>query len=191
MELFEALRARRSIAKLKSDAVPRALIEQILESALWAPNHKRLEPWKFFVFSGGSREKLANALVGNYRLDHPDASEDELQTKGRKSADRVLSAPVTIVVTSDPHDDAMLDLENFAAAAAAVEHILLAAHALGLGAYWRTGEAAYTAPRNAIKELIGVGASTRIVALVIMGYPDAEVKEGRRAPLEEKVTWFE
>ena len=191
MELFEALKSRRSIAKLKPDAVPRETLEKILESALWAPNHKRLEPWKFFVFSGDSREKLANALTENYRLDHPDASDEELETKGRKSAARVLAAPVTIVVTSDAHEDEILDLENYAATSAAVEHILLAAHALGLGATWRTGEAAYTTPRNAIKGLLGVEQSTRIVALVILGYRDTEVKEGKRAPLEEKVTWFD
>jgi nitroreductase len=191
MDTLEALRTRRSIAKLKPDEIPRELIEQILETALWAPNHKRLEPWKFFVFSGAGREKLAAAFVENYRRDHPDASDEELQTKARKSADRVLVAPATIVVTSDAHEDNVLDLENFAATAAAVEHILLAAHALGLGAYWRTGDAAYTAPRNAVKELIGVDESTRLVAFVILGYPDMESKEGRRAPLAEKTTWFD
>jgi nitroreductase len=191
MELFEALKTRRSIAKLKPDTVPRALIEQLLEAATYAPNHKRLEPWKFFVFAGDSRPKLADAFIENFDLDHPDASEAERQTKGRKSADRVLSAPVTIVITSDPHPDAMLDIENFAATAAAVEHILLAAHALGLGAYWRTGEAAYTAPRNAIKNLIGVDESTRLVAFVILGYPDGEPKPGNRTLFSEKTTWFD
>jgi nitroreductase len=191
METIEALLTRRSVAALKSDPVPRAVIEQILESALHAPNHKHLEPWRFFVFAGGSRAKLAAALEENYRRDHPDAGEDELQTKGRKSAGRVLAAPVTIVVTSEAHEDEVLHLENYAATAAAVEHILLAAHALGLGAYWRTGEAAYTAPRNAVKELIGVDESARIVAFVILGYPEGGAKESRRAPLAEKTKWFE
>jgi nitroreductase len=191
METIEALRTRRSVAALKSDAVPRTLIEQILESALHAPNHKHLEPWRFFVFSGSSREKLAVALEANFRRDHPDADEAELAAKGRKSADRVRSAPVTIVVTSEPHPDEVLDLENYAAAAAAVEHILLAAHALGLGAYWRTGEAAYTAPHNAVKELIGVREEVRIVAFVILGYPSGEAKASRQVSLAEKTTWFE
>jgi nitroreductase len=191
METIEALQTRRSIAALKSDPVPREVIERILESALHAPNHKRLEPWKFFVFSGAAREKLAAALAENYHLDHPEAGAEELQTKGRKSAGRVLAAPVTIVVTSDAHEDEVLSLENYAATAAAVEHILLAAHALGLGAYWRTGEAAYTAPRSAVKELIGVDERTRIVAFVILGYPEGGAKESRRAPLATKAKWFD
>lgn len=191
MDIFEALKTRRSIAKLKADAVPREVIEQILETAIWAPNHKKLEPWKFFVFSGDSRQKLADTFVENYRRDHPAASEDELQNKARKNADRVLAAPVTIVVTSDAHDDEVLHLENFAATAAAVEHILLAAHALGLGAYWRTGDAAYTKPHNAIKELIGVNESTRLVAFIIMGYPEVTEKESRRIPIADKTVWMD
>jgi nitroreductase len=190
MDIFEALKTRRSVAKLKPDPVPRELIGQMLETAVCAPNHKRLEPWKFFVFTGESRQQLADAFVANFHLDHPDASEQERETKGRKSADRVLFAPVTIVVTSEAHPDPVLDIENYAATAAAVEHILLAAHALGLGAYWRTGESAYTAPRNAIKALIGVDESTRLVAFIILGYPDGEPKVGTRTPFSEKTVWF-
>lgn len=191
MDALEALRTRRSIAKLRPDPVPRAVIEEILEAAIWAPNHKHTEPWRFFVFSGDARARLAAAFIENYKLDHPDATPEELAGPGRKSANRVLSAPVTIIVTADEGRTAVETLENYGAVATATEHILLAAHALGLGAYWRTGEAAYTAPRNAIKELIGAPDHARLAAFILLGYPQEEVKERRRIPLSEKTTWFE
>ena len=191
MELLHALKTRRSLAQLKPDAVPRETVEQLLEAATWAPNHKKIEPWKFFVFTGNAREKLAEAFIQNYKFDHPDASEEELAGPGRKSANRVLASPLVIVVTSEAGANEIQTLENYGAVCAATEHILLAAHAAGLGAFWRTGEAAYTAPRNAIKELIGVEGSTLIVAFLLIGFPEVTEKVSRRAPFEEKTIWFD
>ena len=191
MNIIEAIRTRRSIAQLRDDEVPRELIEQLLEAATWAPNHKRTEPWRFAVFSGAARERLAQAFRANYRLDHPDATPADLAGPGEKSAKRVLGAPVTIVVWSEAGRSEVETLENFAATAIAVEHILLVAHALGLGTCWRTGEAAYTAPRNAIKELVGASPESQLVAFLPLGYPADAGKPGRRAPFQEKTQWFE
>ena len=191
MELLHALKTRRSLAQLKPDPVPRELVEQLLEVATWAPNHKKVEPWKFFVFSGDSRQKLADAFIQNYQLDHPDANEEELAGPGRKSANRVLASPLVIVVTSEIGNNAVQTLENYGAVSAAVEHILLAAHSMGLGAFWRTGEAAYTTPRNAIKELIGVDGSTQIAAFLLIGFPAVTEKNSLRVPFGGKTVWFD
>lgn len=191
MDIFEAIHTRRSIAQLREDEVPREIIEQLLEAAVRAPNHKRVEPWRFAVFTGDSREKLAKALRENYRLDHPDATPDELSGPGDKSARRILSAPVTIVVSSDAGQSEIETLENYSAASIATQHILLAAHALGLGAYWRSGEAAYTKPRNAIKELIAAPPEAQIVALILLGYPAIAARPGPRLPFAQKTTWFD
>lgn len=191
MNIFEAIHSRRSIAQLREDEVPREVIEQLLDAAVRAPNHKRVEPWRFAVFTGAAREKLAQAFRQNYQLDHPDAAAEELAGPGEKSAKRVLAAPVTIVVSSEAGKSEVETLENFAAAAVATEHILLAAHALGLGTYWRTGEAAYTQPRNAIKELIGAAPETQLVAFILLGYPVAPAPPGPRLPATEKTLWFD
>jgi len=190
METLEALRTRRSIAKVKPDAVPRASIEAILETAVWAPNHKKVEPWRFWVFAGEGRNALAQAFRENYRRDHPDATPEELSGAGQKSADRVLLAPVIIVVTSDAGASEIETLENYGAVAAAIEHILLAAHDKGLASYWRTGDGVYTTP-NAIHELIGAPPDNRIAGVVLIGYPDAEKIGARKATAAEKTVWFE
>ena len=62
MNVSEAIRTRRSLGKVKPDAVPQELIEQIVEAGTWAPNHKLTEPWKFFVMQGEGRDVLGNAL---------------------------------------------------------------------------------------------------------------------------------
>ena len=191
MDIFEAIHTRRSIAQLRDDEVPRDIIEKLLEAAVRAPNHKRAEPWRFAVFSGDARQKLAQALRENYRLDHADATPEELTGPGEKSAARVLAAPVTIVVSSEAGQSEIETLENYAATSVATQHILLAAHALGLGAYWRTGEAAYTKPRNAIAEIIGAPPKAQIVAILLIGYPAIEAAPGPRAAAPEKTIWFD
>lgn len=190
MDVFEAMRTRASLAKLKPDAVPRELVEQLLEVAVWAPNHKMTEPWKFSVWSGNSREKLAQAFRENYRRDHPDADAAELDGSGCKTANRVLAAPVTIVVTSDAGRNETETLENFVSASLAIQHILLAAHALELGAYWRTGESIYTQP-NAVLELLDLPQSARVAGFVLLGYPETTERNRRRTPWQEKTQWFD
>ena len=191
MHVLEAIQSRRSLAQLRDEPVPRELIEQLLEAAIHAPNHKHTEPWRFAVFSGDARQQLAQAFRENYRLDHPAATPEELAGPGEKSAKRVMAAPVTIVVWSEAGKNDVETLENYASTAVAVEHILLAAHALGLGAFWRTGEAAYTKPRNAIKELIAASSESQLVAFILLGYPAVTERESRRAPFSEKTQWFE
>jgi nitroreductase len=190
METLEALRTRRSVARVKPDEVPRALIEEILDTAIWAPNHRKTEPWRFWVFRGEGRRLLAGAFIENYRRDHPAATPEELAGPGHKSAHRVLAAPLTIVVTSDAGRDEIETLENYGAVAAAIEHILLAAHARGLAGYWRTGDGVYTRP-NAIRELLNVPEDTRLVGFVLLGYPDAQKQGARKATARDKTAWFE
>lgn len=190
MDVLEAMRTRASLAKLKPDAVPRELIEQLLEAAIWAPNHKMTEPWKFWIWSGHSRQRLANAFIENYRRDHPDADSEELNGPGRKTAGRILAAPVTIVVTADVGRNETETLENFVSASVAIEHILLAAHALELGAYWRTGDGAYTKP-NAVLELLDLPQSARLAGFVLLGYPETTERNRNRTPWQEKTRWFD
>lgn len=189
MDIFEAIQTRRSQAHLLPREVERDIIEQILSAGLWAPNHHHTEPWHFYVFQQEARQRLADAIMENFRRDHPDATPKEMEKAQNKNPRRISETPLVIVVSSDAGKDQMETQENYAASVCAVENILLAAHALGLGAFWRTGDAAYTSP-NAIKELLGLPESSTIVALLLIGYPDGFPKSATRKPLEEKVTWF-
>ena len=63
MELFETINTRYSAKNLKTDAVPRDMLEKILDAGNHAPNHYRVRPWRFFVLSGGARNKLGDGAV--------------------------------------------------------------------------------------------------------------------------------
>jgi len=189
MDIFEVIQNRRSLAHLLPQPVERATIEKVLSAALWAPNHHHTEPWHFFVFQHAARQKLADAIMENFHRDHPDATPQEIDKAAKKNPRRVMESPLVIVVSSEPGKDTAETQENYAACACAVQNILLAAEALGLGAYWRTGEPAYTAP-NAVKELLQLPEESQLVAFLLMGYPEKNTKVAARKPLTEKVTWW-
>lgn len=134
MDVFEAIRTRRSIHKVKPDCPPRADIEAILEAATWAPNHHRVEPWRFFVLAGDAREELGAAMakaLAEHRAPLDAAARHAWLATQRARARR---APVIIAVVVEPPQTPMvLEVENVQAVAAAIQNLLLAAHARGLG----------------------------------------------------------
>ncbi|MBI3169949.1 MAG: nitroreductase family protein, partial [Chloroflexi bacterium] len=79
-------------------------------------------------------------------------------------------------------------MENISAASAACQNILLAAHALGLGAKWKTGEWARDAK---VKEFLGFAPDQHIVGFIYVGYPDVLPEPYTRGGFEDRVTWID
>ena len=190
MEVNRAIETRQSIGRVRQDPVPRELVEKILESAVHAPNHKMTEPWRFHVFIGKGRGEFARARAELARLQARAEGEEEEFAAGRISRERkkAFRAPVVIAVISKGGRDEVETLENYAACAAAVQNMQLTAHALGLGAMWRTGPVAY---HEHMRKFFGLKEGDRIVAHLYVGYPDMGERSRRRAPAKEKTVWHE
>lgn len=188
METLEALATRRSVGKVKPDRPPRELIERMLEAAVRAPNHHLTEPWRFFVLAGTAREELGRVMAEALRqhLDDPEGEPGHAQLV--KEAEKPLRAPVLIVVAAkQSNNPKVIPIEDVEATAAAVENLLLAAHDLGLGAMWRTGDAAYD---PGIKAHFGLEPGDHLAGFVYVGYPDKEFSPTRRTPVAEKTEWM-
>jgi nitroreductase len=100
-----------------------------------------------------------------------------------------LRAPVVIAVGVDkPVEAKVLELENYAAASAACQNILLAAHALGLGAIWRTGEWARDAK---VKEFLGFAPDQHLTGFLYIGYPESAGEYPPRPLFEDRTVWIE
>jgi len=158
MDFFEAVRKRRSIRRYKRGGkVEPGDLREILEAARLAPSAKNLQPWYLVVVRDPARkEALARAAMGQ---------------------GFIADADVILVCLSDPrrsprwHDkDAMI----------ALEHVALAATALGYGTCWigafRAGE---------VKEVIKAPEGLEVVALMAIGVPDESPPPRPRRPLEE------
>ncbi|WP_058303395.1 nitroreductase family protein [Gorillibacterium timonense] len=191
MELFEAIRGRRSIGKFAAELpVSREQIERLLEAANWAPSHHATEPWRFTVLTGGGRQLLSDAYAAIAEEEAKRTGQTEnLEELRRKQAAKAFRAPVVIAVSVSPSADPHVQrAEEFAAAHAAVQNLLLAAHALGLGAIWRSG-APMVHPR--MKAAFELSETEELVALVYIGAPDREAPTGRRRPVSEKIRWLD
>ena len=185
MDIFEAIHTRQSIPKVKPDPVPRELIERVLEAAVQAPNHHKVRPWRFVVLTGSARERLGEVMAASLHRRDPNATDDALN----KERAKMLRAPVVIAVgVSKPTLPKELEIENVCAAAAATQNLLLAAHALGLGAMWRTGSAAFD---PAAKTFLGFGPDQHVIAFVYVGYPESVATPPSRPSYTDRTVWLE
>lgn len=190
MEVDHAIATRRSLGRVTQDPVPREMVEEILASAVHAPNHKITEPWRFHVFAGKGRGELARARAELARREAEAEGEEGDMAAGRISRERkkAFRAPLVIAVISVAGREEVESLENYAACCAAVQNMQLTAHSMGLGCIWRTGPFAY---HEYMREFFSLQEGDRIVAYLYIGYPDMDERPRRRKPALESTTWHE
>lgn len=189
-DISALIRNRRSVKPVDMDLerpVPEALVLQLLENGTWAPTHGLTEPWKFHVFAGGARKRLAEALPKIYQEVTPAAEvrEDKLIKLGQNP----LLAPVVIACCVEKRGgDKIPFLEEVEAVACAMQNVMLSATAAGLGSFWSSPPVLGSA---AFGKWLGLSEGDLCVGLLYLGW----VKEGRvvtevrRRPVAEKVVW--
>jgi len=180
-------RTRRTIKPHQMDGardVGEGLLREILEDAHWAPTHGLTQPWRFNVFTGPARQRLADELGKLY--DRLTPTPERRPEKRSKLGAYVLEAPVVIAVAArvDP-SGRITELDEMAATACAVQNLMLSSHQRGLGSYWST------APVTCAPEFaawLGQDASHRPMGLVYLGYAREGVAPvSSRVPLDERV----
>lgn len=165
MDLYKALLQRRTISSFKSDVPDSEIINRAIEAARWAPNHRFTEPWHFYRLGP---ETAAQVVALNTDLVAAKKGPQAAEEKRQKWA----SVPAWLLVTCDRSDNPLLDQEDYAATACAIQNMQLALWADGVGCKWTTGDVT-RAPELA--DLCWFDASAeRVVGLLMIGYP-AEV----------------
>lgn len=163
MELLEALNARQSAKTYGPDAPTREHLAQVLQAAVRAPDHGRLRPWRFMLIEGAQRRRFGDLLAASALRRVPGLSEGDLQ----RERDKAMRAPLIIVVACRVVPGTKVPaIEQILAAGAATQNILLALHALGYAAAWKTGEAAYD---TEVKKALGFASDDHIVGFVYTG----------------------
>jgi nitroreductase len=135
----------------------------MLQAAVRAPDHGRLRPWHFVIIQEDKRAHFGDVLADSMLRREPDASPESLQ----RERDKAMRAPLIVVVAARMQQGHKIPvIEQFAAAAAATQTIMLAAHAQGYGAMWKTGAPAYD---PAVRMSLGLEATDEIVGFLYLG----------------------
>jgi nitroreductase len=168
MDVEEAIRGRRTHKAYAREPLERALLDELLELARWAPNHHLTNPWRFRVVGPEALERLKEAA-------------------GPENASKLDRAPTLVVVSAVQEGDPVQDEEDLLAAACATYIVLLGAHARGLVGYWRTPGVLRTPEGRAA---VNLPDSERFVALIYLGHSRQEQAPPERAPAGEYVTYL-
>jgi nitroreductase len=197
MDAQEALLNRRSIRKYLKDPVSTELIEKIMTAAIWAPSGSNTQPWRFYVATGAKRDALVQAMIDATGKDAPSVEAyeemverieekakkmlgksdranlglsqmgEEVMTFARFGSIRFYQAPVAIIVAK-PEQVAGSALQSIGAA---VENLLIAAHAEGLGTCWLGMPLMF---KEKIIEVLGIPDDNVLVTSISLGYPDVD-----------------
>jgi nitroreductase len=185
MQAIDSLLERRSAKTLTDPAPDESALALLLECAARAPDHGRLRPWRFIVIRGAARERLGELMAEQLRRKLPAASAETLQRERQKA----LRAPLIVVVAAVCNTEARIPaVEQLLAVAAAAQNMMLAATALGFGAMWKTGDAAYD---DRVKAALGLAAPDAIVGFMYLGTPPADgVPPPVRGEWQDRVSYW-
>ena len=162
MEVFGAMKGRRSIRKYESRDIPNELVAKVIEAATWAPSSKNRQPWEFIVI----RDPETKRRIA------------ELAPYGKFLAE----APVAVAIITDP---AKLPWFYEVDGASAAQNFALAANALGLATCW-----VGTMDREAAKALLAVPHEKNLLTVLPLGYLAEKPEPKPRKPVAE-VTYAE
>jgi nitroreductase len=177
-ELAELLRGRRTINLYLQTAVPRELVLEGIEAATWAPNHHVTEPWHFYLLGP---ETIGRCLDLCHDIVSEKKGSDAADFKRRSWSEK----PGWLVVTCRRSEGDLLQREDYAACAAAIQNLMLYLWKAGVGSKWTTGDITRD---SRFAEIIGFDSSEQfVVGLIWYGYPKL-TPEQRRADLGQKFT---
>ncbi|MEL6257426.1 MAG: nitroreductase [Pseudomonadota bacterium] len=155
-------------------------IDEILQVSMRAPDHRRVEPWRFLVFEGQARLDYG-ALLAALKAEDTDASEDDIQAEHA----RLLRAPVVVALISSPQPEHKTPVwEQELSAGAVAMNLLHAAHAAGWGAVWLSEWICYDARIN---EAMSLSPTERLVGFFYIGTPQAASVERPRPDAKGKI----
>lgn len=195
---YSLVHNRRSVRRYLPEPLPRDQIERLLGAAAWAPSAHNRQPWRFVVVTGAeSKEKLASSMGDRLRSDRLRDGDDSAavgEDVGKSHA-RIVKAPCVILVCLTMEDmDAYPDERRATAehlmavqgVALAIENVLLAAAAEGLGACWMC--APLFCP-DTVADALDLPSGWLSQGLITLGQPASSGKEPQRRDLGELVLW--
>lgn len=194
MDALDAIRTRRSLRQLDARPVPRELVREIVALGAIAPAPHHTRPWRYVIVGPDRREALAKAMGAAWRadLERDGVAEDTILRLLERSRRQIASAPALILACLTDEglrawpDDRRARHEWAMAqqsVGAAMQNMMLAAHAQGLASYW------ISAPlfaSEAVNDALDLPGDYVAQAFVVLGYPAAGAEPKPRPPVDTR-----
>jgi len=183
MELKTLIKERRTVQLFEDRPIPVELIQDLLDTAIWVPNHKMTEPWRFVFVHGDGKQKLAETarnLAGGRERDPEKRAE-----MGRNTYEKMMSVPAFLAVVMKENPNPAVREEDYASVSCIAHNIGLLAWEQGIGMVWQTYGYIFMPE---FREMLGVQPGEKIVGVLHMGYPAKVPTPRPRTPASELLT---
>lgn len=197
MNVYDAIRTRRSLRRYDPRPIPRAVVEQVLDAGRWSPSAHNRQPWRFCVVENAStRAALADAMGARLAddLTRDNVPLAALAADVQRSRERLTGAAILIILCMSMRDmDVYRDVRRATlertmavqSVAMAGQNILLAAHEAGLGACWMCAPLFCA---DVVQGTLQLPDDWEPQGLLTLGYP-AQTREKTREALETRTLW--
>lgn len=188
MEFQRVLQGRRTIKQFTGAAIDREQIESLLTAAITAPNHRRNQPWRFYIIEQPQLAQFSARLLEGCAEAFADKGPEFAEKKRISLSERIEKLGAMVYVSSARHDNPLIDKENYAAVCCAVQNMMLAAFDQGLGSFWCTGTVFYI--ERSLK-LVGIDpAKEEFVGAIWLGEPACEA-DPPAYDLQKTITYWQ
>lgn len=161
MDLLEGIYTRRSIRQYTDQPLERENLLEIIKAGTWAPSGLNNQPWRFVIVQNPDIRKELASFTKYHTL--------------------IERAPACIAVFVDKNV-MYHEVKDHQAMGACIQNMLLAAHALGLGAVW-LGEILKNA--DGVRRLLGLSENLELMAVVALGHPASQNHSSKRKDVSE------
>ena len=184
-DLLQIIKSRRSVmpTQYSEKEITSDELNLILESANWAPNHKRTEPWRFTVIQGEAKKRFAEFMLEKYQ----ETTLPEAQSERKKAGiveKCMMSDKIILISVKTSH--LLPEWEELAATAMAVQNMWLMCTALGIGSYWSS-----PGTISKMSEFTDLEEDENCYGIFYMGKRKGDLHESSRQPIENKVQFIE
>ena len=186
MNINEIIKTRRATPPrfLAKKEISKDRILQLLESANWAPNHKQTEPWRFKVYTGDAKQKLADE-IHFFLIKKIESGESVNLQKVEQFRNSLIRVPVAIAIILERDiANRIPEWEEIAAVSMAVQNMWLTATEINLGAFWSTPQFLPILNGN-----LNLGSRQKLLGFLFVGEIAMDYPSQGRGNINEKVEW--
>lgn len=185
MHAQQVIETRRSIRSYTEQPVPVELVEVLLDTAIYAPNHKLREPWRFVLAIEDGQTRYVDALME--LLTARGQFETKTSEQRQQAEQKLREVPVYLTVLCQVQGTPDQQLEDTLATAAMIQNLQLVATERGLGCCWKSGKHWFT-PEYA--SLVDASENERVLGVIQIGWPAIVPPVKPRTSAKDKLTHF-